>query len=101
MNLQLGACKFCGAPRVYQRLIDAARPCAACVERMQRGVLLIEIVDGDEQDEPERTGVIYVVDPTKVARLFNDPFTVATALQQRWLYVPHTVWERLGIPQLV
>jgi hypothetical protein len=76
-------------------------PCDECKEYMKQGVILISVLDDDEGSKnPYRTGGFAVLKDEALPRLIEDEGLVNHILKTRVSFVPDTVWNLLGLPEL-
>lgn len=111
VNPTLGRCFYCGgetneigllgrlpgdaeAPR---RAVLSMEPCGTCAEHMKAGV--IEVRDGEEGENPYRTGAMSVMRDDAVRRLIQPPALADDVLRRRMCFVPAAVWTMLGLPR--
>lgn len=88
------------------------QPCHECAELMKKGVMIIVCTDEsirEMEDEiaanrgkrympnPYRTGHMAVVKDEVISRLHGDPAWVANVLKKRWLFMPLSVAEQIGL----
>jgi hypothetical protein len=81
----------------HGKVIDK-EPCAECKKWMEQGIILISVRDGEEGDNPYRTGRWVVVKDEAIKR-FNPPEFVEEVLKKRIAFVPDQVWTMLGLPK--
>lgn len=75
-------------------------PCDTCKERMEMGVLLISVRDGDEnKDNPYRTGGWVIIKDEAIRRMIETEELVNSIIKRRVSFVPDAVWDLLGIPR--
>lgn len=112
VNPAIPLCFYCNAPKneviLAGRLkgdVEAPRaavwdkvPCDKCLEMMQMGVILISVKDGEENDNPYRTGGWVVVTEDFVRRVVQPVELLEHILMRRMAFVPDTVWEHMGLP---
>jgi len=73
-------------------------PFDRCKKWMERGVILISVRDGEQGDNPYRTGG-WVVVTDSLIRKFAKPDMVDNILRQRVCFMPDEVWDHLGLPR--
>lgn len=111
VNPSVAVCYYCGedtgelilagrlpedqeAPR---RAVWSKKPCAQCERYMQQGVILIEVLDGEEGDNPRRTGGYAVIKDEGIRKAL-DTATAETVITKRVAFVPEAAWGALGLP---
>jgi hypothetical protein len=72
-------------------------PCANCKDFMEKGVILIEVKDGTDPQNPYRTGGFCVIEDEGIKETFPTEQCEA-ALKHRFCFVEQTVWRGLGLP---
>lgn len=117
VNPTLGQCFYCGdedgtiglmgklkgdmeAPR---KLVLTMDPCPSCKDWMSKGIILIEIVDGQTptiDKLPERTGRFIVVTKDSIAAVFDDETTEQT-LKHGWSFIDKAAVEQSGLGKLL
>lgn len=110
VNPSVALCGICGQPKneivlmgrlpndaaaPHQAVYDA-EPCDACKESMQKGIMLIEVKDGESGDNPYRTGRIVVVTEDYIQRALEGDL-VQYALTKRVIYIEESVAHALGL----
>jgi len=73
------------------------RPCPECEKLMKMGVMLIRVRDGEEGDNPYRTGRMVVVKDEYVIRVLDEAIA-KEMIEKRVAFVPETAWKMLGLP---
>ena len=112
VNPAIPKCFFCGehkneiiifgklkgdaeAPRDF--VLDHA-PCDTCKDYMDKGVILISVRDGEEGDNPYRTGGWVVVTDEAIPRFVTNEAICEETLKKRIAFVPDEAWDMLGLP---
>jgi hypothetical protein len=131
-HVGLMQCFFCGAAdriAIDTRLRDSLphqavhdmEPCPQCQGRMQQGVILISVRDGEMEKveaahraykqkfnrtkptqfipNPYRSGGWWVVTDTAIRAMLNEPLATQI-LRQRWAFIPHSIAEQVGLFKL-
>ena len=80
--------------------IVTMEPCAKCEEFMQKGVILIEVLDNTDIENPYRTGGFAVLTEEGIKRCFP-PEQAEIALKHRWCFVEQSIWKAIGLDKLV
>jgi len=100
-------CYFCNEGKdilINQRLRDISHlhkkvvykePCPKCADLMRQGVMLVSVRDGEQGDNPYRTGKMVVVRDEAVKRIFGP---TCVAVTSRFAFVPDSVWIKVGLP---
>lgn len=70
-------------------------PCDKCKGYMQQGIILIGVRDGEQGDNPYRTGHFCVLKEEAVQRIFKDCDGI---LKSRVAFVDETTWKTIGLP---
>jgi len=85
-------------PEAPRRAVFDKEPCKECKGFMERGIVLISVLDADEgKSNPHRTGGWVVVKDEAIQRWL--PAKIADhILHARFAFVPDGVWGRLGLP---
>lgn len=113
LNPSLGVCFVCGqedgsvvipgrlpddaeAPR---RAVWTREPCETCLGYMVQGIILISVRDGENGDNPYRTGGWAVVTEVGLRGVMSVGPTLEAACQKRMAFVPDRVWDGLGLPR--
>ena len=84
-------------------------PCQKCEEYMKKGIMLISIRDGEGKEveqatkekripTPYRTGKICVMTEKGFLKIPMPKTLQKQVLRARFLFVPDTIWEMLGLP---
>lgn len=115
VNPSLSLCFYCGreknelvlpgrlpgdaeAPR---RAVWNMEPCAECAEHMGRGVIMIQVQDGEEgKENPVRLGGYAVVLDEALRRFIEPPALLDQILRARFVMVPDAVWKAIGMEEL-
>jgi hypothetical protein len=111
VNPALDLCYFCGeakgvvmfgrmkgdAPAPHGVVLDK-QPCDECAAHMKAGVILIEVKEGEEGENPHRLGGFAVLKDDAINRIVQPPELAAQILKQRVAFVPHDAWVMLGLP---
>jgi len=90
-------------------VIDA-RPCSRCEGYMQKGVILISMRDGEEEEignanqeqrlpNPYRSGGWVVVQDEFIKRIVHPPELADKILKRRCCFVPDLAWNKLELPR--
>lgn len=75
-------------------------PCSKCEEYMKKGVILIEVLDNTDRENPYRTGGFAVLTEEGIKRCFP-PEQAEIALKHRWCFVEQSIWKAIGLDKLV
>lgn len=110
VNCTIPHCFFCGEAK--NELILAGRlphdaeapkgkvwdknPCDKCKGHMEQGIILISVKNGEEGDNPYRTGGWVVIREEAFSRIFNG---CDAAIKKRVAFVPDEVWDKIGLPR--
>lgn len=108
VNPTIPRCFFCGEDKNEVALLgntykDQApmhmcldkSPCDKCKGYMQQGIILIGVRDGEQGDNPYRTGHFCVLKEEAVQRIFKDCDGI---LKSRVAFVDETTWKTIGLP---
>ena len=112
VNPSLSVCFYCGADdgtvvlpgrlrgdtQAPHKAVWTKEPCPTCREYMRQGIILISVRDGEEGDNPYRTGGFSVVKAEALARLINRQELIDDVLRRRVCFVPDAAWAMLGLP---
>lgn len=107
LNPTIPVCFLCGNEKNEIALLGASykgeapmrmcldkTPCAKCKEMMAQGVLLIEVQDGTDHENPYRMGNLVVLKDEAAQRIFDMDTT-----KQRAAFVEQKAWRQLGLPE--
>ncbi len=109
-HVALTNCFFCGEPDriiLHKRLRDVSQfhgkvidhePCAKCAGYMQTGVILISVKDGEQGDNPYRTGGFWVVKDEAIRRMVKPTELADTIIRKRMCFVPNQACKVMGLP---
>lgn len=78
--------------------VVSMEPCPKCKEWMEKGVILIEVLDGTDPKNPYRTGGFAVLTEDGIKRCFP-PEQAEIALKHRYCFVEQSIWKAIGLPQ--
>jgi len=111
LNPSVVKCYFCGGGHsvvLFGRLkgdVEAPRevcvdrvPCDECEALMRQGVLLISVRDGEQGEDPYRTGGWCVVKDDALCFVSDDEVR-ASILRKRAAFIPDQVWDLVGLPR--
>jgi len=84
------------APR--QMCIDK-EPCDKCKAWMEQGVILISVKDGEENDNPYRTGGWVVIKDEAIRRMVKPQELCDSIIARRMAFVPDEAWDAMGLPR--
>ena len=73
-------------------------PCQKCEDLMKQGILLISAKDGEESDNPYRTGGWCVIKEDAFKKVFTGDI-VEKVMKCRFAFVPDEVWDGVGLPR--
>ena len=76
-------------------------PCDECKTWQQQGVIFISVRDGEQGDNPYRTGGWAVLKDEAVRRFINNDNLCTTILKKRVAFVPDQAWDMIGLPRHV
>jgi hypothetical protein len=77
------------------------QPCPKCVERMKQGIILISVRDGEEGDNPYRTGGWVLLKEEALLRVGIHPQELLDdILKRRVAFIPDNTWAMLGLPKI-
>jgi hypothetical protein len=100
----MSTCFWCGKPKeilLDRRFRDSLpreacynkEPCDTCKGYMEQGVILISARDGEQGDNPYRTGGWVVVTKEAFARCFTAGANKGVA------FVEDSAWDAIGLPR--
>lgn len=69
-------------------------PCDKCKEFMKQGIIFISVRNGEQGDNPYRTGGWIVVKEEAAKRMFNDDFD-----NNRIFFMDDETWDKIGFPR--
>ena len=105
LNATIPICFFCGKPKNEIVMLGAAckeeapmnmcidkEPCDECKKLTEQGILLIEVKDGADRDNPYKTGHIVVIKDEAFTRIFDDKIP-----PRRIAFVEETIMIETGI----
>lgn len=110
----LTRCFFCGEPdkillcspfnargepatdmdKLNGKVIDM-EPCPKCADLMKQGIMLLTVRDGEKQDNPFRTGRVFVVREDAMKRIVGDD--THAMFKVRWSFIEDSVADKLGL----
>ena len=82
----------------HQGVFDK-EPCTKCKGYMEQGVILISVKDGEEGENPYRTGGWVVVKVDAVERMLQPEELRVQVINKRMAFVPDAAWDALGLPR--
>jgi len=94
---EAGYCSADGEMNHNIGVIDM-EPCQKCAEWMERGVIIVSVKDGDNTDNPYRTGRMVVVSEDFIERGTDEPLR-SDILKRRFTYMEDNVWDMIGLPK--
>jgi hypothetical protein len=108
-HVGMTACFFCGGDKdilldtrlrntLPRKAVYDRTPCDTCKEHMKQGVMFISVRDGEEGDNPYRTGKRCVIRDRAVQGWPLDGELKKSILKARVCFVPDTDWKQLGLP---
>lgn len=68
-------------------------PCSQCQEYMSKGIMLVSVKDGSDQENPYRTGSIAVIKEEVAKKIFDN------IGDSRFAFIEDEAWDKLGIPR--
>jgi hypothetical protein len=77
-------------------------PCDKCKDHMKMGIILISVRDGEEGDNPYRTGGWCVVREEAIKRWLEEGDNeelLTDILKRRMAFLPDEVWDMIGLPR--
>lgn len=91
-------CNYCGEIVTVKNSADnkvinfAAEPCDKCKERMEKGIMICETVDGQvEESKPRRTGRLIVI----TEESFRQLFTFGEETKDRFFFMEESMFEKV------
>ena len=90
--------KMKGDVEAPRRVCLNKEPCDECKKHMSIGVILISVRDGEEGDNPYRTGGWVVVRDEFIARIVKPKELADEIIRMRMTFVPDEAWKLLGLP---
>lgn len=95
---EAGLCNPDGKMNASVGCIDK-EPCHKCQECMEQGIILISVKDGDEGDNPYRTGGWVVVKEEAIKRMVSPEELINDIVKKRVAFIPDEAWNMLGLPK--
>ena len=74
------------------------RPCNKCEDYMKQGVILISVRNGEEGNDPYRTGGWVVVLDSLIIKMTTEE-KASQILEDRWTFIPDEAWDFIGLPR--
>lgn len=74
------------------------RPCNKCEDYMKQGVILISVRNGEEGNDPYRTGGWLVVLDSLIIKMTTEE-KASQILEDRWTFIPDEAWDFIGLPR--
>jgi len=113
VNPSLSQCFFCmgdknelmllgrlpGDVEAPRKAVYNHEPCDQCAKMMTMGVILISARDGEQGNNPYRTGGWVVVKDEFITRNVTPPEHAERILKARMAFLPDAVWDALGLPR--
>ena len=107
-HVGMSLCYYCGESkevlldrRLRNTLPHAAvydrEPCDDCQKLMEQGVMFIGVRNGEEGDNPHRTGHMWVIKDDAVADIVQPAELLAGILKQRVAFVDEETCDALGL----
>jgi len=102
-------CFYCGEPkgilldrRLKHTLPDKAvynkEPCDKCKEWLTKGIMLIEVEDGTDKENPYRTGNLWVLKEEAVSRMpFKSNKLKTEVLKKRVMFIEESICKSWGL----
>ena len=75
--------------------------CDRCKEVMETGIFLVCVRDGEEGDNPYRTGKVVAVTEDAVRKMLEPGEILDAALEKRMLYVEESTWRAIGLDEAI
>lgn len=111
VNPSLGICWICGEDngeiilpgrlkgdvQAPHRAVWDKEPCSQCKDWMSKGIIMIRVRDGEDGENPYRTGALVVVKEEAVRRFTHPQGLLDRVLRHRIAFVPDSAWEKLGL----
>ncbi len=83
------------APR---RAVWHKEPCPKCKEYMKQGIILLSVRNGENGDNPYRTGKFVVIKEEAMKRMISTKELLTDVLKKRMCFIEDKVWNNLGLP---
>lgn len=107
LNPTIPQCFFCGKDKNEILLLGASykeqapmhigvvnkEPCDECKSMMAQGVMLISVKDGEQGENPYRTGRVCVLKVEAAQRMFN------SIGNSRVAFIEDSAWKKIGLPE--
>ena len=74
-------------------------PCAKCEELMKQGTILISVKDGEDGDNPYRTGGWVVIKDEAIRGMIRPTALAEDIIRTRIAFVPDQAWDAMGLPR--
>ena len=68
---------------------------------MEQGIILVSVRDGEEGENPFRTGAFVVVRERLIREAIQPQEVVDHVLKARFAFIPDDAWDKLGLPREV
>ena len=85
--------------RAPRRMVVDREPCNTCKEHMKLGVMLVEVKDTEDINDPVPTGTRAVIRDEAIRRMPLDEAFIGDIISKRMAFVPGTVWDMMGLPR--
>jgi len=95
---EAGLCNSDGKMNRNMGCIDK-EPCQKCQDYMEQGIILISVKDGEEGDNPYRTGGWVVVKEEVIKRMASSEELADNIIKSRVSFVDDETWNLLGLPR--
>lgn len=78
--------------------IESVGICKECKKMKELGIIFISVRDGEEGENPYRTGKVCVLKEEAVKRFVTNPTVLERVLKSRVTFIPEATWKLLGLP---
>lgn len=113
VNASMGICYVCnedsgeiilpgllkGDQKAPHKAVWHDHPCPKCEDWMKKGVILISVKDGEDHDNPYRTGGWCVLKDEAIERMPIDDAMKRGMIKHRMAFLEDEAWDALGIPR--
>jgi hypothetical protein len=86
-------------PEAPRGMVLDKEPCDECGALMGRGIILVSVRDGEQGNNPYRTGGWVVAKDDLVERMVTTKELADRILKSRFAFIPDEVWDVVGLPR--
>ena len=110
-HVGMSLCFFCNEPKeiFLDRRLEKSlpreavynhEPCDKCKEYMRQGIIVISVRDGENRDNPYRTGGWWVIKEDALTNCIDDKKLQEDILLKRVVFIEDSVCQRIGLQKI-